>query len=549
MSAARHTEGRRTRVTGSGGTGNGATGTTVLLRASLHQDARSIAPWVVLISALSASSILIYRWIFTTEAERRGLAATLGVNPALSLVFGPARDLSTPDGFNAWRSGSLGALFAGLMTILIVVRNSRAQEDSGQAELLASGVLGRQARLLVAVLLAAAASVWLGVVCFLLTWVSGGTAGASAMLAATFTASGLVFTGVAAVAGQLASDGRTATAMSVATVGLLYAARGYLEASLSPAWTGWLTPFGWLGQADPAGSPTGWPLLVALCCALVLVGAAFALQGRRDFGLGCLPQRPGPAEGGRGATLVGLTLALHRGPLIGWLLGFAGLGVLFGNLVTSIGPVLAKNPAVTHILASGAVSNADLTAAFVATILQIIGIIAAVLGVQIIMRIHTEETDNRVEPLLAGALRRPTYLAVNVLLACAATALAMLLAGIGLGWVAHRHDAAISQGQVTVQALVTAPAVWVLVALATAAVGAHPSRRLVGWLGVLATFGLTLLGPTFNLPESVLTISPLRHVPTIGAADPAWAQLGWLAAALVVFLGVGFAGFRRRDIG
>ena len=78
------------------------------------------------------------------------LAATLGANPALSLVFGPARDLSTADGFNAWRAGQLGAFFAGLMAILIVVRNSRANEDSGQAELIASGVIARHSRLAVA---------------------------------------------------------------------------------------------------------------------------------------------------------------------------------------------------------------------------------------------------------------------------------------------------------------------------------------------------------------------------------------------------------------
>ncbi|HSN43456.1 MAG TPA: hypothetical protein VLR88_05305, partial [Propionibacteriaceae bacterium] len=90
--------------------------------------------------------------------------------------------------------------------------------------------------------------------------------------------------------------------------------------------------------------------------------------------------------------------------------------------------------------------------------------------------------------------------------------------------------------------------VWVLVALATAAVGAKPSRRLVGWLGVLATYGLTLLGPTFKLPDYILDISPLRHVPTVTATNPDWAGLGWLTLALTVFLIVGFGGYRHRDI-
>ena len=87
------------------------TGSRPLLAVSLRQDIRSIAPWVVLISALSATSILGYDWVFRTEAERQELAMTLGANPALSLIFGPAHDLMSSDGFNAWRAGQLGALF------------------------------------------------------------------------------------------------------------------------------------------------------------------------------------------------------------------------------------------------------------------------------------------------------------------------------------------------------------------------------------------------------------------------------------------------------
>lgn len=524
------------------------TGTATLVKAAMRQDARNIAPWVMLISVLSASSILAYRWIFTDAAQRQELAATLAVNPALSLIFGPARDLSTPDGFNAWRAGALGAFFAGLMAILIVVRNSRAQEDSGQAELLASGVMGRQTRLVTAVLMAVIASIGLGLVCFLLTWASGGGIGPTLSLAATFTSSGLMFAGVAAITSQLGSDARAASAMAVGTLGVFYAVRGYIDSSSAPDWAGWLTPLGWLEKVQPAGKNDPWPLLAALGLAMALVGIGFVLQQRRDFGLGLVPQRPGPTKGGLVTTVWGLALRLHLGSLVGWFIAFAGLGLLFGNLVTSLGNILAENPMMAQILASGAVSASDLTAAFVATVLQIIGIIAAVMGMQVIMRMYSEEIEYRAEPLLATPLRRPKYLASNVMLAFAASALGMVLAGIGLGFVASAKDASVTVGDVVLQAIATVPAVWVLVALGIAAVGAKPSRRLVGWLGILATFGLTLIGPTFKLPSYILDISPLRHVPTVTAVTPGWADLGWLALATVTFLAVGFAGYRRRDI-
>ena len=47
-------------------------------------------------------------WLFPEAVERRRFAATVGSNPALGLIFGPAYDPSTVDGFNAWRSLSIG---------------------------------------------------------------------------------------------------------------------------------------------------------------------------------------------------------------------------------------------------------------------------------------------------------------------------------------------------------------------------------------------------------------------------------------------------------
>jgi ABC-2 type transport system permease protein len=531
------------------GRGSGVlTGTPPLLKVSLRQDLRNIAPWVGLISVLSASSILAYTWIFTDPAQRQALATTLGANPALSLIFGPARDLTTADGFNAWRAGMLGALFAGLMAILIVVRNSRANEDSGQAELIASGVIARQSRLAVAVLMAAIASAALGLVCFLITIACGGGITSTLILSATFTASGLMFAGVAAIAAQLGSDSRTASSIAIGTLGVLYVVRGYIDTRGGSTWATWLTPFGWLEETRPATGNNAWPLLLCVLLTMALVVGAFILQGHRDFGQGMFAQRPGPAGAGIAGNVWGLGFKLNRGSLITWLIAFAGLGLIFGNLATSIGGILAKNPAMAEILASGAAAASDLTFAFIVTILQIVAIIVAVMGVQIVLHVYSEEIEYRVEPLLAGSLRRSTYLASNTLIALLGTALALLIAGVATGLVSGAKDKTISTSDVIFQSLVTIPAVWVLVGLALAAVGAAPRLRLVAWLGIVATFGLTILGPTFKLPAWALDISPLRHVPNVTAASPDWAGLAWLIAFAALFLIIGFVGYRRRDI-
>ena len=524
------------------------TGARPLLKVALHQDRINIAPWVMLISVLSASSILAYRWVFPDAADRQGLATAIAANPAMGLVFGTARDLSTNDGFNAWRAGMLGAFFAGLMAILVVVRNSRGDEDSGRAELIASGVISRQARLVVAVLMATVAAVALGVVCFLLTWASGGEVLPTFVLSATFTVSALVFAGVAAVAAQLGADARTASTLAIGTLGVLYVVRGYIDSSDTPDWARWLTPFGWFQEAAPATDNQLWPLLPALGLAVLLVGVALVLQEHRDYGLGMVAERPGAARAPR-LGVAGLAWRLHRGAVLTWLVAFAFLGLVFGTLATTIGDVIKGNPAMAAILASGAVSTDELSFAFVATVLQIVGIIAAVMGAQVVQRVRTEELEHRVEPLLAAPLRRPAYLLSNVLLALAATAVAMLLAGTVIGIVASTSEVDIAFGDVLLQAACTIPAVWVLVAVSVAVVGAHPAKRFVGWLVIIATFGLTLLGPTFKLPEWALGISPLHHVPVVVTDDPGWLSLVVLLGITLLLVAVGVAGFRRRDVG
>lgn len=520
-----------------------------LLHVSLQQDRFKIAPWIALLTALSVSSVLAYPWVFPDQASRAELAATIGANPALALIFGPARDLSTADGFNAWRAGQLGAFFAGLMAILIVVRNSRAQEDSGQAELLASAVMGRQTRLAVAVAMAVLASLALGIVATAATVAFGGGLANSAALAATWTAAGCMFAAVAAVAAQLGSDARSATFLSVGFLGACYIARGFIDSSGAGEWALWLTPFGWLEQVRPTAGNRAWPLLAALAFTLITAGLAFALHARRDYGLGLIPPRPGPARAAAALTNPwGLALRLNRGALLGWTAAFAVLGVVFGVLATSIGEVFTENPAIAAALGAGVVTQAQLLFTFVATILSLVGIIAAVFGVGIVMRAYAEEAEWRTDPLLAGSLTRSRHLASTAALALTGVALAMLLAGTMIGLVAAAREPAISAGDVLGQAVATIPAVWVLVGLAIAAYGARPALRLVGWLGIVATFALTILGPIFRLWDWVLGISPMWHVPTVTATQPDWSGLVWLALLASLLTSLGFRGYRRRDI-
>lgn len=522
-------------------------GSRVLLRATLRHDGRSFAPWVAIATALSVSSVLVYPLVFPSQQDRAGLAAAIGANPALGMIFGPAFNLSIGEGFNAWRSLALAGFLTALGAIFAVVRATRGQEDSGQAELLASGVLGRGSRLLAGVGLALIGSLGVGVIAGAVTGLCGADWNSSLLLAATFTASGWMFTAVAAVTAQLGSDARTASSLAVGTLGTLFIMRGFAYSVDAPAWTIWANPLGWMTETRPASGDHWWPLLYALAFTVVGLAVGFALHAHRDFGQGAIAPRPGAARG-RVRSTWRLALRLNLGPIITWLVAFVVLGIVFGYFATAIHDVLGKNSAVSAILAAGATTPEALTSAFLVTILSLVGIIAAIPGVQTMLKVRSEELGDRVEPLLAGAVGRARYFGANVVLALVMPAIYVLLAGLVIAALASNAGIGVSFADTLRQAAATVPAVAAITAVSVAVVGARPQVAPAAWAGVLAAFVLTLLGPTFKLWDWILAISPFWHIPNVTAASADWSGLGWVTLVTLVLLGLGFAGFRRRDI-
>lgn len=522
-------------------------GTRPLLETSMKQDGRLMAPWIVFATALSASSVLVYPWVFPSLQDRAGLAAAVGSNPALGLIFGPAFDLSTVDGFNSWRSLALGGFLAALGAVFTVTRATRAQEDSGQAELLASGVLGRGSRLLTGIGMALIGSLLLGLVASLVTVACGGAWAPSLLIGAGFTATGWLFAAVAAVTAQLGSDARSANSMAVGTLAVLFVLRGFLYSVKAPNWTIWADPLGWVTETRPATELRWWPLLLVVALTVVLLAAAFVLQSRRDFGVGAIPSGPGPARGHERSPWR-LALRLNRGPIVTWVIAFLALGFVFGYFATSVDDLLGTNASVARILAAGATTKHELVTAFLRTILSLLGIIAAVSGVQTMLKVRTEEMQDRVEPVLAGSVSRPRYYGANILLALLAPAVYVLLAGALVALLASTAGIGVTYGDVLVQAVATVPAVWTVVAVAAFIVGARPAVTPAAWVGVLLAFVLTVLGPTFKLWDWVLAISPFWHVPAVTASDPDWPGLLWITLVTAALLAGGTLAFRRRDL-
>ena len=180
-------------------------GTGALVRLALRRDRLMLSIWIVVLGVMPASIANAYETFYPSAADRAGLTATIGGNPSVAVIYGPAFDLSTAGGFTAWRIGGVLAVFTALMAIFAVTRHSRAEEDSGRAELLASGAVGRSALLTAAIAVAAGASLLIGMLEALVLIAADLPVTGAIALGLGTAATGVVFAAIAAVACQLAA--------------------------------------------------------------------------------------------------------------------------------------------------------------------------------------------------------------------------------------------------------------------------------------------------------------------------------------------------------
>ncbi|GAA2781789.1 ABC transporter membrane-spanning protein [Kitasatospora paracochleata] len=523
--------------------------TATLHRLALRRDRIALPAWLYAVTAMVLSTAFSFRTLYATEQDRRSFAASIAGNGSLRALYGPVHDASTIGGLTAWRMGVFGAVLAGLMSTLLVVRHTRAEEEDGRLELVAAAAVGRRAPLTAALLAALTADLLLGALVTGGLLAAGQGVAGSVAFGLALAAAGVFFAAVAALAAQLAETGRAANGLAGAALGLAFVLRAIGDGG--PHWVSWLSPIGWAEQVRAFGGDRWWVLLLPLAGAAALTAGAYALVARRDLGAGLLPQRPGPAAAAPSlATPAALARRLQRGPLIGWCAGFAAAGAVFGGLAQGAVDLVGQNRQVADLMARLGGRQGVLDS-YLAAIVNLLGMVAAVYAVQSVLRLRTEEVSGRAEPVLAGAVSRLRWAAGHLLFPLLGTALLLAVAGAVAGLAEGATAGGLGQALVRLPlaALAQLPAVWLTAAAALAVYGLLPRWTAAGW-AVLAVFLLIAwLGPIVRLPGWALDLSPFTHLPHLPGGDVTAAPLLWLTAVAAALATAGLVGLRRRDLG
>lgn len=524
------------------------TGTRHLFRLILRRDRVRLPVWLIGLGGMIALSALAVPPIYDTPQKVAGYAAAVGSSPVSYLMSGRQAGIDTIGGIVANEISQVAQLGICLMVMFLVVRHTRAEEESGCAELLRSTVLGRHAATLAGLLYGVAAALLIGLV----TTVSMLSAGLDDVGSVTYGVGlallGLCYAAGSLVAAQLATSARGALGLAGTAIAIGYLVRGV--GAMQDNALVWVSPFGWAQRMDAFGAERWWPALPLLALTGVLLGLAAWLTAHRDFGGGLLQTRPGhPRASRRLGTPVGLAVRLQRGLLIGWGLGLTALGLLYGAVIPTIPDLVASNPDIAEVIGASADAEQLLVDAFLRYIFLFMAVISTGFAVTSVLRLRSEEESGRAEVVLATRVRRTSWVGATVLVASLGTLLLSLLMGLGLG-VGYglgmgEWDRIADQlgGQLSYL-----PGVLLVAAVTVALAGLLPRWSLLAWVAVAFIFFQVMLGETLRLPDWVDALSPFWHLPGVPVEPfdplPAAAELA-LAAVLVL---VGLWGYRRRDI-
>ncbi|MFP3907834.1 MAG: ABC transporter permease [Acidimicrobiales bacterium] len=524
-------------------------GLGALLGFMVRRDRIRLPAWALGLGSFAVYVSVAIPAVYTTEEDLQAVTSMLA-DPMGRLLIGPGYGFDAPT-YDRIITGGYGLyllLLVALMSILTVVRHTRVEEQTGRAELVRASVVGRHtpltAALIVTTLTNLATAVVVGAV---LIGIGGFGVAGSLLMATSLLATGLAFAGVGAVAAQLSEYSRAASGLAGAVLGAAFVLRaGGDMATEGGNLLSWLSPLGWAQQSAPFVLDRWWPLLLLVALAAVTTVAGYALSTRRDLAASLFAARSGrPRAHPSLGTPLGLAARLQRTATIAWTIALAVSGLVFGAFTDVMSGTVDDLPEAFLELFGAE----EALAGYLGYMAVFMGYFVAVYAILAVQGLANEEARGRAEPLLSTPLSRRSWLGTNVAVTAAGvvTILAATGAATGTGAWIVTGDASYLW-DLTAAHLNQAPAVLVVLGLATLAFGLAPRAVPATWAVVAYALIAGTFGRLLDLPQVALGLSPFDHAAEIPLEAFAVVPVVVLTAISLALITGGLVAFRRRPI-
>src|SRR6185437_2130037 len=504
-------------------TGSPLTGVPSLLRLALRRDRIRLSIWIAVLPLMMVYAPNAVKLAYPEDAQRLARVNLLKT-PAGMMLGGPMFGRNETD-LGVMMANELVLTLivaASILAITSVIRHTRAEEESGIAELVMSSVVGRYARTFAALILVGGVNAVLAITMTLAMASTGFRIVDTAAMCLGVTGVAMAFGAVAAVTAQLWRQARTARGAAMATVAVAALVRGIGDViNNSGSALSWFSPIAWAQQMRAFVDLRWWPFAMLVALTIALMALAAWLESRRQYDDGVIPstgERPNarPING-----VFGLHLTLQRGQTIGWTIGLFLGGLAFGSMTKSLLDAAKDNPLLARVL------TAQGTDGVYTTMTQFLAAAATAYVVSAVLRVYSDEESGLGEAVLAGAVSRWRWLLTAVASALVGSTVLMLFAGLGNGL-----GAGLTLGEagtvvkLTLAGLAYVPAMAVLAGVAALAVAVR--HAWIGWLAVTFVVVSLYLG-ALRLPRWLIDLSPVGRT-----TAPSHYSVGALTVMVVV---------------
>ncbi len=523
-------------------------GTARLTRFVVRRDRLRLVLWMVGLTVVALASAASLRSVYDTPAKVASYVRLFGDNPALVAFAGPGYGFGDPSlGVVLVNEAQLwGAVAIALMSMFLVARNTRAEEDHERIELVRSTVVGRHAPTAAATLVIAVAELVVGGLIAGGFVVLGYPVVGSVALAASMVAVGLVFIGVTSLSAQLASSSRGTLGLAALVLAVAFVVRAVGD--IGHNMLTWCSPIGWAQGVRAFAGERWWTLVACAALSIGLVLAAFGVAARRDLGSGLFATRPGKKSASRSMrTPLGLAVRLERAALLGWVVGLLLAGAVYGSIADDVEQMLLDNPQLADYLAR--LTGATITEAYLAAAATMLAVASCGWAVSSALAAHGEEAAGRADLVLSTPLPRRRWLGAHAAVSAIGSVVVLVAGGLGLGIGAA---VVVGDGMLVVDgaaaALARLPAVLVLTGATTLLVAVAPRRALLAWALFAVVAVVAFLADTLDLPGWARGVSPFHHLTETPAEQLSWWRLAAVAGVAAALTGMSMVAIRRRDL-
>jgi len=524
-----------------------------LIRFILRKERISSSLWIiglVLFSAILASSMAN----MFDEASRMALVETLK-NPAMIAMMGPIYGIDNYT-FGAMYSHTMllwVVIAVAVMNIFFVVRHTRADEDHGRIEVVRSLPSGRIANLHATMV----SAVMINSVLAVLTAIGLAITGDDSMSFVScilygliLGSSGLLFAAIAALFAQVSNNAGGAIGYSLLSLGVFYIMRA--AGDLKSEALSVISPLGLIQRTQIFVENNWWVLPILLLEFLAIATLAYWVNSKLDMNQGIIPVKQGKKRASAWLrSSFGLSYRLLRATIIIWFIVLFLLGASYGSIFGDIDTFIGENELYQNLV--GVNDDYSITVMYAVFVNKLMSLVCLIPLLMIALKARREESDGRAENVLTRAVSRQKYLLGYLSLAFVSSVLFQIATAVGMYIAAssalpNPDELGIGLGLLLRSNLIYLPALWVSIALAVFLTGILPKAANAIWLFFGFSFIVVFFGLILNLPTWIEKLCPFSYIPLVPIDDVNYLTLGMLTFIAIVLSGIGFFGYRRRDL-